>query len=366
MEPLRIGLVGLGTMGRGHLEKEQSLDEARIVAVADVVPAAVEEMKSRYGVKGFNSYQELVDSGEVEAILIATPHPFHCPIAVYAAEHGLHVLSEKPLAVTVSEADRMLAAARQSGVKLGVMFQTRTDPIYARAREIVDSGALGTIYRTTMVATAWYRTQAYYDSGAWRGTWKDEGGGVVMNQSPHSLDTFIWIAGKPSRVEARAWTRGHRIEVEDTVSAMVEYPNGASGYLYTTTAAWPGENRLEVVGDRGKLTLVDGRLQLYKLDRPLQQEIDSGEHWGKPTGSWQDIAVESAPHGHAQVVRRFGRWVRLGEPPVATGQDGVEQLELANALLLSGYQRRPVDLPLDRAAYDAFLAGKRAETLARA
>ena len=366
MEPLRIGLVGLGTMGRGHLDKEQALDEARIVAVADVVPAAVDEMKASYGVRGFYSYQELVDSGEVEAILIATPHPFHCPIAVYAVERNLHVLSEKPIAVTVGEADRMLAAARQGGVKLGIMFQTRTDPTYARAKEIVDSGALGQVYHATMVATAWYRTQAYYDSGAWRGTWKDEGGGVVMNQAPHSLDTFIWIAGKPSRIEARAWTRGHRIEVEDSVSAMLEYPNGATGYLYTTTAEWPGENRLEVVGDRGKLLVLDGKLQLYRLDKALQDEIDTGEHWGKPTGSWQDVPVEPAPSGHAQVVRRFARWVRLGEPPVATGQDGLEQLELANALLLSGYQRRPVDLPLDRAAYDAFLAEKRAGTLARA
>jgi predicted dehydrogenase len=366
MEPLRIGLVGLGTMGRGHLEKEQALDEARIVAVADVVPAAVDEMKARYGLKGFYSYQEMVDSGEVEAVLIATPHPFHCPIAVYAAGRGLHVLSEKPIAVTVGEADRMLAAARQGGVKLGVMFQTRTDATYARAKEIVDSGALGQIYRTTMVATAWYRTQAYYDSGAWRGTWKDEGGGVVMNQAPHSLDAFLCIGAKPGGFEARAWTRGHRIEVEDTVSAMLEYPSGASGYLYTTTAEWPGENRLEIVGDRGKLSVVDGRIQLYKLDKALQEEIDTGDHWGKPTGSWQDVPVEAAPSGHAQVVRRFARWVRADEPPVATGQDGLEQLELANALLLSGYRRQPVDLPLDRAAYDAFLAEKRAETLARA
>jgi predicted dehydrogenase len=366
MDPLRIGLVGLGTMGRSHLEKEQALHEARIVAVADVVPAAVEEMKSRYGVRGYYSYQEMIDSGEVEAVLIATPHPFHCPIAVRAAERGLHVLSEKPIAVTVGEADRMLAATRQAGVKLGVMFQTRTEATYARAKEVVDSGALGQVYRTTMVATAWYRTQAYYDSGAWRGTWKDEGGGVVMNQAPHSLDAFIWIGGRPSRVEARAWTRGHRIEVEDTVSATLDYPNGATGYLYTTTAEWPGENRLEVVGDRGKLVLLDGKLQLYRLDRPLQEEIDTGAHWGKPTGSWEDVPVEAQASGHAQVVRRFARWVRLDEPPIATGQDGLEQLELANALLLSGYRRQPVDLPLDRPAYDAFLAEKRAETLARA
>lgn len=346
-------------MGRSHLEKEQALDEAKIVAVADVVQKAVDEIKDRYSVHGFYSWQEMIDSGEIEAVLIATPHPFHCPIALYAAERNVHVLSEKPIAVTVSEADRMVASAKEHGVTLGVMFQTRTDPIYARAKEIVDSGVIGQLYRTTQIATAWYRTQAYYDSGAWRGTWKDEGGGVVMNQAPHSLDLFIWLGGRPSRVEARAWTRGHKIEVEDTVSAMLEYPSGATGYMYTTTAEWPGESRIELVGDRGKLIVLNDRVQLYRMDRSLQEEIDSGAQWGKPTGSWQDVTVEAAQWGHAQVVRRFARAVRAGEPLVATGEDGVAALELANALLLSGYRRRAVDLPLDRAAYDAFLSEKR-------
>jgi predicted dehydrogenase len=181
-----------------------------------------------------------------------------------------------------------------------------------------------------------------------------------MNQAPHSLDMFIWLGGKPSRVEARAWTRGHRIEVEDTVSAMLEYPNGATGYLYTTTAEWPGENRIELVGDRGKLVVLNDKIQLYRLDKSLQEEIDTGAHWGKPTGRWEDIAVDPMPWGHAQVVRRFARAVAMGEPLIATGEDGVNALELANALLLSGYRRVPVDLPLARDEYDAFLAEQRA------
>jgi predicted dehydrogenase len=359
VEPLRIGLVGLGTMGRGHLEKEQALDEARIVAVADVVPSAVQAAREKYGVRGFDSYEALIESGEVEAVLIATPHPFHAPIAIHAAERGLHVLSEKPIAVTVAEADRMVDAARRANVRLGVMFQTRTDPVFRAARRILEAGEIGQVYRTTLVATAWYRTQAYYDSGAWRGTWTGEGGGVVMNQAPHSLDAFVWLGGQPSRVQARAWTRGHRIEVEDTVTAMLEYPNGATGYLYTTTAEWPGENRFELVGDRGKLQLVDGQLRVYRMDKPLREEIDTGEHWGKPTGRWEDVAVQPGQTGHAEVVRRFARAVRLEEPMVATGEDGVRQLELANALLVSGYMGEAVSLPLDRAKYDAWLDGVR-------
>lgn len=360
MEPLRLGLVGLGNMGRSHLEKEQGLDEARIVAVADVAHRAVDEARERYGVRGFSSPEELIDADEVEAVLIATPHPFHAPIAIRAAERGLHVLTEKPIAVAVSEADRMIEACQRAGVQLGVMFQLRTDPIHRQAREIVESGAIGELYRTTLIATAWYRTQAYYDSGAWRGTWSGEGGGVVMNQAPHSLDLFVWLGGRPSRVEGRAWTRGHRIEVEDTVAATLEYANGATGYVYTTTAEWPGENRLELVGDRGKLIVLNDQIRLYRTEKSLQEDIDTNPApFGKPSGDWEDVPVQPGPSGHAEVVRRFARAVRRGEPLVATGEDGLAALELANALLLAGYTRCPADLPLDRGAYDAFLAEKR-------
>jgi predicted dehydrogenase len=366
VDPLRIGLIGLGNMGRAHLEKEQGLDEAKIVAVADVDAKAVADVRDRYGVRGFHSPEELIRSGEAEAVLIATPHPFHAPVAIAAAEAGMHVLSEKPIAVAVSEADRMIAACTAAGVKLGVMFQTRTDPVYRAAKAVIDAGAVGAVYRTTMVANQWYRPQAYYDSGAWRGTWRGEGGGVVMNQAPHSLDAFIWLGGRPNRVEGRAWTRGHRIEVEDTVSALLEYPNGATGYLYTTTAEWPGENRFEIVGDAGKLVVLNDQVRLYRLERGLQGDLDTNPAmFGKPSGAWEDVPVESAPHGHAEVVRRFARAVRRNEPLVATGEDGLAALELANALLLAGYTRSPVGLPLDRAAYDAFLAEKRAGVPAR-
>lgn len=359
MEPLRLGLIGLGGMGRGHLAKENALEEVRIVGVADVSPEAVRRASEEYGVKGYPDHRALMDSGEVEAVLIATPHPFHAPIAIDAMKRGLHVLSEKPIAVTVSEADAMIETARQAGVQLGVMFQTRTGSVYRRARELLTSGAIGRIYRSTIVATHWFRTQAYYDSGSWRGTWTGEGGGVLMNQAPHSLDMFIWLGGLPRRVQARAETRGHRIEVEDSVEALLDYEPGHTGYLYTTTSEWPGEDRYEFVGDRGKLALTDRSLRLYRMERALDEELASNAVWGKPNGGWEEIAVEAAPTGHAEVVKQFARAIRLGEPLVATGVDGRNALELANALLLSGFEGRPVQLPLDRADYDRFLARKR-------
>lgn len=359
-EPLRLGLIGLGGMGRSHLEKENGLEEVRIVAVADVVTSAVDEASARYGVRGFYSHQELIDSGLCEAVLIATPHPFHAPIALAAIERGLHVLSEKPIAVTVGEADRMIAAAARAKVQLGVMFQTRTEPQVRRAYQLLQDGAIGRVYRSVMIANHWYRTQAYYDSGSWRGTWKGEGGGVLMNQSPHSLDLFIWLGGKPSRVRSRVATRLHRISVEDTVEAMVDYEEGHTGWLYTTTAEWPGEQRYEFTGDRGKLVLQDRTLRLYRMKTSIQETTATGAMWGKPEGAWETIEVEPEMAGHARVVQQFARAIRAGEPLIATGEDGRNSLELANALLLSGYREKAVSLPLDRAEYEQFLAEKRA------
>lgn len=360
MEPLRIGLIGLGNMGKSHLAKETNVSEVRFTAVADVVSSAVDEVSHRYGIRGFHRYEDLIQSGLCEAVLIATPHPFHEPIALAAIESGLHVLTEKPIAVTVSQADRMIAAAERAGVKLGVMFQTRTEPHIRRAHQLLSEGAIGTVYRSVMIANHWYRTQAYYDSGSWRGTWKGEGGGVVMNQSPHSLDVFIWLGGKPRQLTARVDTRGHRIEVEDTVEALIEYESGHTGMLYTTTAEWPGENRYEFTGDRGKLVIQDKSLRLYTMAKSLREEIDTGATWGKPEGAWSTLDVGDEPAGHAVVVQQFARAIRLGEPLIATGEDGRNSLELANALLLSGYRNRTVALPLDRDEYDTFLAEKRA------
>jgi predicted dehydrogenase len=360
MEPLRLGLIGLGGMGKSHLAKEVTLDEVRFVGVADISRAAVEEVKRTYGLPGFDDFHQLIDSGSCEAVLVATPHPFHAPIALYAIERGLHVLSEKPIAVTVHEADRMIEAADRAGVKLGVMFQTRTEPHYRKAHELLEAGAIGAIYRSVMVASHWYRSQAYYDSGDWRGTWRGEGGGVLMNQSPHSLDLFIWLGGQPRRLRASTKNRFHRIEVEDTAEALLDYGDGHTGYLYTTTAEWPGEDRFDFVGESGRLTIQDKAIRLYRLDRSIREHVATNAMWGKPTGDWETISAEPLASGHHAVVRQFARSIRLGEPLVATGVDGLRSLELANAIMLAGDTGESITLPLDRDAYDRFLERKRA------
>ena len=360
MDPLRLGLIGLGTMGRSHLSKEAALPELRISAIADIDPSAVAQASQTYGIVGFPDYRSLIDSKTCEAVLIATPHPFHAPIAIYAAQRGLHVLCEKPIAVTVAEADTMIAAAERAGVLLGVMFQTRTEPQWRIAHDLLSSGTIGRLYRTVMVASHWYRTQAYYASGSWRGTWTGEGGGVVMNQSPHSLDLFIWLGGKPKSILARTSTRFHRIEVEDTAEALVDYGDTHTGYLYTSTAEWPGDDRFEFAGEKGKLIISGRSVRLYRSAANLQETTNALAVWGKPEGAWEDIPVEGESGGHASVVARFARAVRTGEPMIATGHDGRNSLELANAILLSADSGEAVSLPLDRNAYANFLRRKQA------
>jgi predicted dehydrogenase len=181
-----------------------------------------------------------------------------------------------------------------------------------------------------------------------------------MNQSPHSLDVLIWLGGKPTSVLATTITRSHRIEVEDSAEALLGYEDGHTGYLYTTTADWPGEDRLELTGDRGKLVVQDRTVRLYRLDSTLQSSIDTGAMWGKPSGAWESVELESTETGHQVVVRQFARSIRTGEPLIATGHDGLASLELANAIMLSGHTRERVQLPLDRSAYEEFLRAKRA------
>jgi predicted dehydrogenase len=362
MEPVKLGLIGLGGMGKSHLEREVGLEEVRFTALADSRREVTDELAAKYGIPAYYSADDLIASGLCEAVLIATPHPFHPTIAERAAAAGLHVLTEKPLAVTVAEGDAMLVAASKAKVLLGIMFQTRTVAAYQKAKELLDAGAIGRVYRTTLIASNWYRSQAYYDSGSWRGTWSGEGGGIIMNQAPHSIDLFIWLGGMPSRVTASVETRFHRIEVEDTASAMLDYPDGKTGYFYATTGEWPGENRIEFTGTSGKL-VIDGQpaLRIYRMPKPITEEIAIGTMWGKPEpGVWEDVPVENALASHAKVVGQFARAIRLGEPLIATGEDGLRALEFANAVLLSGYRRKAVEMPVSRDEYTGFIAEKRA------
>jgi predicted dehydrogenase len=279
---IRIGVIGTGGMGSSHCAVMGDVQEAVLGAVCDIVPAVAEEIGRKHEVPSFERADDLLDSGLVDAVIIATPHYDHTPIAIQAFERGIHVLSEKPIAVCVSDADRMIQAAAESGRKFAVMFQMRSLGRALAARKVIEEGRLGEIYRTSLVM-GWFRTQAYYDSGGWRATWAGEGGGVLINQAPHFLDLFCWLAGLPSRVTGRTRTRLHDIEVEDEGFAFLDYPNGAHGYLYASTTESPQHEMMEICGDKGKLVMHGSNLRFLQ-NHPTVREFahESGEMWSKP------------------------------------------------------------------------------------
>ena len=353
MEPINIGIIGVGQMGSAHARDMVQLDEVRVVAVADVDAERARAIGEAIGVRVFTDAHALICEGGVEAVLIATPHPLHVPIAAYAARRGVHVLTEKPLAVTVTDADQVVATCRAHGVLLGVMFQQRTDPAWRTIKRLMEEGALGQVYRISLVTSS-YRPHAYYTSAAWRGTWGGEGGGVLMNQAPHALDLFLWIGGMPRAVQGLVATRLHAIAVEDVALAICDYGGGKVAWIYATTAEVAGADRLEVVGERGMLLCEDGEVRQLILEEPLPiHQRTSPDLFGRPGSAWREVAVAPVACGHMEVVKAFARAVQARDEAllVATGADGRRAVELANAILLASYSRRQVALPLSRPRY---------------
>ncbi len=356
MAQIRYGIVGTGGMGSGHAKTMQSIEECKLVAVCDIVPEVANAVGEQYNVPFYVDYHDLIDREDVDAVVVATPHYFHPEIAIYAMEKGKPVISEKPIAVTVSAADAMIEAAQRTGTPFAVMYQSRTEPIWQAAHQLVESGQLGEIYRT-MLVYADFRSQAYYDSAGWRATWAGEGGGVLINQAPHSLDRFTWLAGVPSKVTAYTATMNHKIEVEDVAAAMLLYPNGATGFIYCSTTEMPGTDILEISGEYGKLRVIGKELRFWRIPKGVKGYSDtSTEMWQRPEVEEVEVELPERESGHKAILRNMARHLLYGEPLISPGIEGINSVELINAMILSGRTGQSVDVPVDRARYDAFLA----------
>lgn len=356
MDKVRIGVIGVGGMGQGHCGYMHELDVAQLTAVCDIAPEVAKEVGERHDVPHFLKHTELLDSGLVDAVLIVTPHYDHPPIAVDAFRRGLHVLSEKPIAVTVKAAGRMIRAAERSGKVFSVMYQMRTQPEMQAARRLIEEGRLGEMVRASMIL-AMYRSQAYYDSGGWRATWRGEGGGVLLNQAPHGFDAFTWLAGLPRFVQARTRTRLHEIEVEDEAAALVEFENGAHGYIYAGTIEAPQVDRIEIVGDRGKILLDEQGLRFWELETPIREfTFTSAEMWAAPASKLVPVPLPQRETGHIAITRNFCRAILYGEELLAPGAEGLWSLELANAMILSSHTGKGVRIPIGRNQYEELLA----------
>ena len=355
MKKLRVGVIGTGGIGQIHLGYLPGIDRVEVTCVCDSREAVVTAVARKTGIAPFTDPDQLIRSGLCDAVLIATPHYFHAPIAITAMEAGLHVLTEKPMAVRTSQADAMVRTAKRKKVKLAVMFQRRTTTLWKKAREIIASGAIGKLIRTCLMESS-YRTQSYYDAGGWRGTWAGEGGGVLMNQAPHALDLFVWLGGRPSAVIGKAVTRGHRIEVEDVATALLTYPNGAVGTLYTSTYEFPQMDLFQFVGDGGILEVRDGKMRLGVSAPPAGEMLRrSRDPWDIPTDVWTDVDVREEPGAHVNITRNFVDAILDGTPLVVTGKDALVSLELANAITVSSALGKEVTLPLERKLFDDLL-----------
>lgn len=271
MEKVRLGIIGIGNMGSGHCATilEGKVPELELAAVADLRESRREWAKENLPecVHIFENGDDLIASGCCDAVLVATPHYDHPRLVMEAFDHGLHALCEKPAGVYTKQVREMNEAASRSDKVFAMMFNQRTNHVYRKMYDIVHSGEYGRIKRVNWIVTDWYRTQAYYNSGGWRATWAGEGGGVLLNQCPHNLDLLQWICGMPSKVQAFCHIgKWHDVEIEDDVTAYLEFPDGATGVFVTTTGDAPGTNRFEVTLERGKLVCEDEKLTFYELD----------------------------------------------------------------------------------------------------
>jgi predicted dehydrogenase len=361
MEKVRIGVIGLGNMGNVHVSYMDSIQGATLAAVCDANPAAADRVAQRFpSVAKFTTFEALLDSRTCDAILIATPHYQHPVITDAAFERNLHVLCEKPVAVRVSDARRTNELhTRHPHLKYALMFQTRTNPLYLKIKQIIDDGELGEISRITWIATNWFRTWTYFALGGWRGTWAGEGGGVLINQNPHNLDLLQWLPGMmPERITAiAALGKHHPIEVEDEISAILEYPNGAIGHFVTGTGEYPGTDRLEIAGDRGRLVSERGALKFYQTRKGVREVREKSKEAFAHIETWEiDIPIPTAnPESHKTVTQNFVNAILKNEPLIAPGEEGVRGLEIGNAMLMAGVTRQAVTLPMDAGAFDTLL-----------
>ena len=368
---IRLGIIGIGNMGSEHcrLILGGKCPETRLCAVADLRPERREWARRTLpdSTAVFGDGRELIASGTCDAVLIAVPHFQHEPLTVAALEAGLDVLCEKPAAVQADRAERMIRTAERTGKTLAFMFNQRTNCVYRAVKELLESGEMGALKRMNWIITDWYRTQRYYDSGSWRATWAGEGGGVLLNQCPHQLDLLIWLCGMPCAVTARCEQgKWHHIEVEDDVTACLEFPGGATGVFVASTGDLPGTNRLEISCERGKIVCEDGQVRVWRLG-VNERDIcfSSDDPWYRGEAAVSLLATDGENPQHAGVINAFAAHLLRDEPLVAAAEDGLRALELSNAIHLSGWTGKRVMIPVSREAFNRELEKRIAVSQAR-
>jgi UDP-N-acetyl-2-amino-2-deoxyglucuronate dehydrogenase len=348
---LRYAVIGAGVVAPLHLQAIAALEDAELLGISALEPPADAG-------PFFADHRELLALAP-DVVVVCTPHPSHPALTIEALEAGAHVLVEKPLAPEVREADAMIDAADRVGRLLGVCFQQRFRPVIAAARELVASGRVGELVRVSIVDPL-YRPNSYYRTASWRGTWQGEGGGVLMNQSPHTLDLLCHLTGPPATVWGRSRRRSQPMEAEDTATALLEYGNGAVGTIAVSTVE-PGVQRIELVGDRGRIEIVGETLSFQRFEPPLSEHLPAATGmFDQPALVDESVELPSGRGDHFDVHADFAAAIRESRAPRVPARDALWSLELANAIVLSTHTGQAVPMPVDREAYAALLADLRA------
>ena len=353
MEKVRLGILGIGNQGSTYSKKVLAGEcpDVELVAICDHNPKRIEWAKENLDapITYFDNAEAMLDSGLIDGCIVAVPHYDHPKYAMACMRRGIHVLVEKPAGVYTKQVREMNEEAKKHDVVFGMMFNQRTNHIYRKMRELVQSGEYGQIRRTNWLITNWYRPQCYYDSGDWRATWAGEGGGVLLNQCPHQLDLLQWLCGLPAKVHAFCHEgKWHDVEVEDDVTAYLEFPNGATGVFVTTTGDAPGTNRLEITGTKGQLICEHDVLTFHKLAQDEREWCAAcQEGFRKP--DYETITVETDGRNlqHVEVLNAFADAIAHGGKLVADGREGLRGLMLSNAIHLSAWTGETVSLPID-------------------
>jgi predicted dehydrogenase len=360
MDTVRLGIVGMGNMGKAHLGNIRAGKVAGMKATAlcesvGTLPPLQE------GEQGFTDVSKMIKSGQIDAILICTPHFSHTTIGIEALQAGLHVLVEKPISVHKADCERLIAAHTDKSKIFAAMFNMRTNATFKKVKDLIDSGEVGEVRRVHWEVTNWFRTNYYYATGGWRGTWKGEGGGVLMNQCPHNLDLFQWMFGMPQRVRGFCqFGRFHEIEVEDDVTAVLMYDNGTTATFVTSTGEAPGCNKLEITAEQGRVTVTDNtKIHFQRNRKPMSKFCMEAEAAFAMPESWHiDIPVESSGGQHVEILQNFTNAIIKGEKLLSPAEEGTRSVELANAILLSTWQDKTIELPMSAADYERILIEK--------
>lgn len=362
MKDIRFGIIGYGNIAHTHLKNfdDRKVSNGAVTAIFDIDEKKIALAKATYGdrIMLFTDENSFFDSHLFDAILICTPHYFHSGYAIRGFKEGLHVLCEKPAGVYTKQVGQMNEAhAKHPELVFSMMYNQRTNPIYKKVHDMILSNEMGAIKRCVWIITDWFRSQRYYDSGGWRATWEGEGGGVLLNQDPHQLDLWQWICGMPKRVRAFcAFGKYHDIEVEDDVTAYVEYENGATGVFITTTGEAPGTNRFEIDTDLGKIVIENNKIMLYKLETGIKKyTFTSDKAFGTPPCEVTEVTAESENPGHLGIVQNFINAILNGENLIAPGEEGIKGLTISNAMMLSTWTDSWVDIPFDEDRYYRYL-----------